>query len=178
MLLPGLWSFSWEEAVFWYPPCCQSLHFLLVCHWCPSSCCSGAESQRGWVCMSPKSIVGPLRGVSWESLSFFHCLNPHWSKMFFLILVCLFSVEPFSWHIVCVPYRHQTCFHIWIVQRTFPPTIFSHNLYPEITRCPLCRTESIKRILTLHVSEKWGANWKNSFFQCLTNIFSLCIPKV
>ena len=73
MLLPGLWSFSWEEAVFWYPPCCQSLHFLLVCHWCPSSCCSGAESQRGWICLSRKSIAGLLRGHS-----FFCCPNLHW----------------------------------------------------------------------------------------------------
>ena len=44
-----------------------------VPHWYTSSCCSGAKSQRGWVCMSPKSIVGPIRGCS-----FFHHPNSHW----------------------------------------------------------------------------------------------------
>ena len=68
MPLPGLWSFAQEEAVF---P--LTLHFLPICHWCPSSCCSGAESQRGWVYMSPKSVAGPLRGCS-----FFYYPNPHW----------------------------------------------------------------------------------------------------
>ena len=66
--LPGLWSVSQEEAVS-----SLALHFLLICHWCPSSCCPGAESQRGWVYMSSKSVVGPLRGQS-----FFCCPNLHW----------------------------------------------------------------------------------------------------
>ena len=67
MLLPGLWSFAWEEAV---SP--LTLHFLPLCHWCPSSCCLGTESQRGWICLSPKSIAGLLRGHS-----FFCCPNLH-----------------------------------------------------------------------------------------------------
>ena len=37
-----------------------------------------AKSQREWVCVSPESSVGPLRGVPWEACSFFHCPNPHW----------------------------------------------------------------------------------------------------
>ena len=42
-----------------------SLSLLLtVCPLCTSNCCPGAESQRGWICMSPKSVAGPLREVS------------------------------------------------------------------------------------------------------------------
>ena len=68
MLLPGLWNFAWVEAISQHLSYCQSFQFLPI--W-PSSCCPGAESHSGWVCMSPKLIVGPLRGVSWESHSFF-----------------------------------------------------------------------------------------------------------
>ena len=78
MLLPGLCSFVWEEVVSWHSPWCQTLHFLPVCHWCPSSCCPGAEAQRMWVWVSPKSIAVPLRRDSRESFSFFGHPNPHW----------------------------------------------------------------------------------------------------
>ena len=50
---------------------------LPACHLWLSSCCLGGESQRGWFYVSPKSIMGPLRGVSWESHSFFCHPNPH-----------------------------------------------------------------------------------------------------
>ena len=40
---------------------------LPVCHWCPSSCCSGAGAQTDWVCVSPESIAGPLGRDSRES---------------------------------------------------------------------------------------------------------------
>ena len=78
MPLPLFWSFTPDKTVSWHLPWCQSLQFLPICHWCPSSCCSGAESQRKWVCISPKSIAGPLKGISSESCSFFCCPNPPW----------------------------------------------------------------------------------------------------
>ena len=64
MLLPGLWSFVQEEEVvpkhsLW----CQTLQFLPICHWCPSSCCSGAEAQREWVWLSHKSFKKALLRV-------------------------------------------------------------------------------------------------------------------
>ena len=46
LLLSGLWRLVQEEAVSQHLPCCQLLHFLPVCHWCPSSYCLGAEAQR------------------------------------------------------------------------------------------------------------------------------------
>ena len=74
MPLPGIW----EEAVSWHSTWCQSLQCLPICHWCPSSCFLGAESQRGLACISHKSIRGPFRGDFWESYSFFHHPNSHW----------------------------------------------------------------------------------------------------
>ena len=56
-----------DDASAWPPGSCLSslaLHFLPICHWCPSSCCTGAKSQRQWVRMSPKAIAGPFMGVS------------------------------------------------------------------------------------------------------------------
>ena len=52
--------------------------FLLVCYWFPSSCFPGTRAQREWIWVSPKSIVGPFRGNTWESLSFFCCPSSHW----------------------------------------------------------------------------------------------------
>ena len=78
MMLPGLWSFAQEEAVSWHSPWCQSLQYLPICYWFPSSCCPGAESQREWVYVSPKSFAGSLGGVSWGSHSFFCHPRPHW----------------------------------------------------------------------------------------------------
>ena len=57
VLLPGLWSFVQEETVPQCLPSCQTLQFLPACHWCPSSCCPGAEAQREWFCVSPKTTV-------------------------------------------------------------------------------------------------------------------------
>ena len=74
--LPGFWSFVQEEAVPQHSPWCQTLQFLPICHWCPSSCCPGAGAQRKWDWVSPKSILGPLRGHTWEPHRFFHCPNP------------------------------------------------------------------------------------------------------
>ena len=34
-----------------------------------------------WVCVSPKSIVGPLRGDSWKSRTFFYHSNPYWFSL-------------------------------------------------------------------------------------------------
>ena len=70
-----------EEAVSWHLPYCQSFHFLPF-----SPYATGAlpavdlvlNPRGGGVYVSPKTIVVPLRGVSWESHSFFHCPNPHW----------------------------------------------------------------------------------------------------
>ena len=76
--MPSLCSFVWEGAVPWHSPCCQTLQFLPVCHWCPSSFCPSAGAQGEWVCVSPKSILDSLRGDAWESRSFFCCPNPHW----------------------------------------------------------------------------------------------------
>ena len=56
----------------------QTLQFLPVCHWCPSSCCPGAGVQREGVCVSSKSVTGSLRGDTWESRSSFWRPNPHW----------------------------------------------------------------------------------------------------
>ena len=73
MPLPGLWSFVQEEAVPWDLPWHQTLQFLSVCLWCPSSCCPGARAQREWVYVSFRSFTGPLRGDIWESCSLFFC---------------------------------------------------------------------------------------------------------
>ena len=78
ILLPGLWSFVWEEGVPKHSPWCQTIHFLPIYHLCPSSCCPGAWAQRKWVCINLKSVAGLLCGKSWESCNFFHCTNPHW----------------------------------------------------------------------------------------------------
>ena len=67
ILPPGLWSFVREEAVPWHLSWWQTLQFLPICHWCPSRCHSGAGAQREWVCIRPKSVVGPLGGDAWES---------------------------------------------------------------------------------------------------------------
>ena len=75
--LRGLWSFVCKEAVPWDLPKCQTLGFLPVRHWCPSSCCPATGAQMEWVCVSSKSVVHPLRGDTWESCSFFHCPNYH-----------------------------------------------------------------------------------------------------
>ena len=73
---PGLWSFVSEEAASRHLPWCQTLQFLPICHWCPSSYCPAGGAQREWVCISPKSIVVLFRGYSWESHSFFCCPTP------------------------------------------------------------------------------------------------------
>ena len=57
---PGLWSCVQEEAVSQHSLCCQSLQFLPICHWCPSSCCPSVKAQREWICVSSKSAEGPL----------------------------------------------------------------------------------------------------------------------
>ena len=89
-----------DSAAAWPLECCPgrsclpalALHFLPICHWCPSSCCHVAESQSGWVCVSPKSIAGHLRGVFWEPHNFFCCSNPTgfysqklWELMFLVL---------------------------------------------------------------------------------------------
>ena len=53
---------------------CLSTHTSHIPHMLPgpSSRYPGAESQREWVCMSSKSVTGPLRGCS-----FFCCPNPY-----------------------------------------------------------------------------------------------------
>ena len=92
LLLSGLWRFAWEEAASWHLWCCQSLHILPVCHFCPFSCCLGSEFQRGWVCISPEIFLDPLRGVSWLSCSFFHQPTPtgfYSKKLWGLIFVTL-----------------------------------------------------------------------------------------
>ena len=66
----------WEKAVPQLLPSCQTLHFLLVCHWCLSDCYHGARAQKEWVWVSP--CMGSLRGMVWNSRSFFHWHNPHW----------------------------------------------------------------------------------------------------
>ena len=86
MLLPGLWRLiAWEGTIFWHSPPCQSFHFppfcLCPCMW--YTACALPAVALGWilegaVCVSPKSVASPLRGVSWESRSSFHCPNPHW----------------------------------------------------------------------------------------------------
>ena len=78
-LLPGLWCcFIHEKAVPQHSPWCQTLQFLPICHWCPSSCCPGAGTQREWICISPKSFLGRLRGDAWDSCTFFCCPNTAW----------------------------------------------------------------------------------------------------
>ena len=37
--LPGFWRFAWHQ------PCFQSLHLVLICDWCPSSCYPGVEPR-------------------------------------------------------------------------------------------------------------------------------------
>ena len=66
----------WKKAVPPLLPWCQTLHFVPVCHWCPSSCCPGAGAQKEWVWVS--LCMGSLRGSAWDLSSFFHQLNPHW----------------------------------------------------------------------------------------------------
>ena len=75
--LSGLWSFFWEEYIPQHSPWCQTLQFLPICHCHPSNCCPSAAAQRKWVCDSSKPIVDLLKGVSWESHSFFCHPNPH-----------------------------------------------------------------------------------------------------
>ena len=69
MLLPGLSSFTWEEAVSplayvtsLFPHMSLVPSQLLPLCWIPEG-----------ICISPKSVSGPLTGCN-----FFHCLNPHW----------------------------------------------------------------------------------------------------
>ena len=101
MLLPGLWNFIQEEAVPWHSPWCQTLQFLPVWHWCPSSCCPDAVAQKEWVCVSPKSILGPWRGDSWEFHCFFHCPNPHWFLQPEVMGTYLPGTDTLGWVVWC-----------------------------------------------------------------------------
>ena len=74
-----------------HSPWCQTFQFLLICHWCPSSCCPGAGDLREWVCVRPKTIVGPLKGGTWESCSFF-CHPPP------LVFITRSYGDLSSWH--------------------------------------------------------------------------------
>ena len=89
-LCGSVWGRTWRgnKVTAWplefYPgeSCLPALSLKLVTsislhmHWCPSSCCLGAESQKEWVYISPKFIVCPLRGVPTVSRSFFPQFNP------------------------------------------------------------------------------------------------------
>ena len=66
----------WEKAVPQLLPWCQTLRFLPICHWCLSSCYSGAGAQREWVRIS--LCTDSLRGTAWDFRIFFHRLNTHW----------------------------------------------------------------------------------------------------
>ena len=101
MPLSGLWTFVWDKTVPWRLPWSQTLQFLPVGCWCPSSCCPGAEAQREWVCVSPKSIVGPLREHSWESCSFFCHPFSHWFLHPEVMGICLPGTGTLGWVVWC-----------------------------------------------------------------------------
>ena len=63
----------WEKAVPQLLPWCQTLQFILACHWYLSSCYPGSGAQREWVWVSP--CMGSLRGITWNSRSFFYWLS-------------------------------------------------------------------------------------------------------
>ena len=118
ILLPGLWSLAQEEAVSWHSSWFQSLHFLPVCHWCPSSCCPGATSQREWSCVSPKFAVGPLRGLSWEFPSFFHHSNLRWFLEPEVMGTYLPGIGTLGW----VVWSGAGISHSWGILSNFYPT--------------------------------------------------------
>ena len=64
------------KAVLQLSPWCQTLLFLLVCHWYLSSCYPSTGAQKEWVCVSPQE--GSVRGTAWYSKRFFHQFNPQW----------------------------------------------------------------------------------------------------
>ena len=49
-----------------------------LCHWYPSSCCSGAESQRWWVCIRPETLdlCRPFKKSLPRILQFLPSLQP------------------------------------------------------------------------------------------------------
>ena len=77
-----------------HPPWCQTLQFLPIRHWCPSSCCPSAGAQKEWVCVSPKS--GPftrscLRIPVFSAISTptgFHSQN-FWGLIFLALEPCV-----------------------------------------------------------------------------------------
>ena len=100
-LLPGLCSFIHEDAVPWHSSWCQTLRFLPVYHWCPSSCCPSAGVQWEWVSVISKSAVDPLRGDAWESCSFFCHPNPHWFSQPEVLGTYLPGTGTLSWVVWC-----------------------------------------------------------------------------
>ena len=98
--LPGLWSFVQEEAVPWHLPWCQTPQFLPICSWGSSSCCPGAGAQREWICVSYKTVLGPLRGAAWVS-PFILLLHPYWFLQTEVIGLTFLALEPWAgWSVV------------------------------------------------------------------------------
>ena len=134
-LLPGLWGFIQEEAVPHHLPWFQTLQFLPICHWCPSSYCPGAGAQREWIWVSPKSTADPLRGDGWESWSFFHYPNPHWFLQPEVIGIYFPGSRTLGWVVWCGAWMPHS------------PDIIP-NFYPPHVGMGLC-------VLCLHISASW-----------------------
>ena len=126
------------EAVPWHSPWWQTLQFLPICHWCPFSCCPSAGSQREWVCVSPKSVVGPLRGDLWQSHSFFCHPKTHWFLQLEVMGTYLPGTGTLSWVVWCgagIP-------HLWGLPPNFYP--------PHMGMGP--QTQCLHIFMSLHLS--------------------------
>ena len=99
-----------------------------MCHWCPSSCCPGAGAQREWVCISSKSVLGPLRGDAWESCSFFLYPKPHW----------FLHTEVMGTHLGLEPWAGVG---LGFLAPEVSLPIFIHHMW--VWDCPFCISESL-----------------------------------
>ena len=114
--------------------------------------CPGAKSQRGWFCMSPKSVAGPLREVSWGSCSFFCCPTPHWFLQAEVTGTYLPGIGTLGW--VVWSGTGTACSH-GIPPYFYPPHV---NVGPPVPP-PLCTSPCFSKPLYLHPSYLSGWMW-------------------
>ena len=131
MLLLGLWSIVWEEAV---SP--VTLHFLPICPWCPSSCFLGAESQRGG-----SAWVLSLLWALWEDVVSSATPIPtgvYSQTLFGLIFLGLgpwagwsgLGLGPLTPEVSLPFFIH----HMWVWDQPFPsPRLSRHSLSPHLS---------------------------------------------
>ena len=132
-----------------------------ICHWCPSCCCPGAKAQREWVCVSPKSIVGPS-GETSEISSFFCHPNPHWFLQPEFMGTYLPCVGTLGWVVWC---------GAGVPRSLGILSIFSHHVLVRDHLFASLRLSTCLR-LSEHLHPSYPSEWLCllQFLGCLTSI--------